>query len=87
MKITEYLNLKVRTRGGRYEYSNEEVGWILKGHGFEKDRNGSGMVLRFSGNNMRLLHRLVRTFALDLPKMPGCAHCAGPDTIVAQESV
>ena len=70
MKITEYLNLKLRTRGGRYEYSDEEVGWILKGHGFENDRNGRGMVLRFSGNNTRLLHRLVRTLGLDLPEMP-----------------
>jgi hypothetical protein len=87
MKITEYLNLKLRTRGGHYEYSNEEVGWILKGHGFEKDRNGSGMILRFSGNNTRLLHRLVRTLGLDLPEMPGCTDCTGPDTIVAHESV
>ena len=35
-KITEYLNLRLRIRGGRYEYSEEEVGWILKGHGFDR---------------------------------------------------
>ena len=86
-KITEYLNLKLRIRGGRYEYSEEEVGWILKGHGFNRRRNGSGMVLRFSGDNTRLLHRLVRRFGLDLPELPGCADCAGPNTMVAQESV
>ena len=86
-KITEYLNVKLRTRGGRYEYSDVEVGWILKGHGFEKDRNGSGMILRFSGNNTRLLHRLVRTLGLDLPEMPGCTDCIGPDTIGVHESV
>ena len=86
-KITEYLNLKVRIRGGSYEYSAEEVGWILKGHGFDRPRNGSGKVLRFSGDSTRLLHRLVRRFGLDLPELPGCADCAGPNTIVAQESV
>jgi hypothetical protein len=86
-KITEYLNLKLRIRGGLYEYSEEEVGWILKSHGLDRRRNGSGMVLRFSGNNTRLLHRLVRRFGLDFPELPGCANCAGPDTIVAQESV
>jgi hypothetical protein len=86
-KITEYLNLKLRIRGGRYEYSEEEVGWILRGHGFDRRRNASGMVLRFSGENTRLLHRLVRRFGLDLTEMPGCADCAGPDTIVAQKSV
>ena len=86
-KITEYLNLKVRIRGGSYEYSAEEVGWILKGHGFDRPRNGRGKVLRFSGDSTRLLHRLVRRFGLDLPELPGCADCAGPNTIVAQESV
>jgi hypothetical protein len=86
-KITEYLNLKVRIRGGPYEYSAEEVGWILKGHGFDRRRNGSGKVLRFSGDNTRLVHRLVRRFGLDLPEVPGCADCAGPNTIVAQESM
>jgi len=86
-KITEYLNLRLRTRGGHYEYREEEVGWILRNHGFDRRRNGSGMVLRFSGDNTPLLHRLVRRFGLDLPELPGCAVCAGPDTIVAQESM
>jgi hypothetical protein len=85
-KIREYLNLKLRIRGGLYEYSEEEVGWILKGHGFDRRRNGSGMVLRFSGDHVRLLHRLVRRFGLDLPTLPGCADC-GPDTIVDHVSV
>jgi hypothetical protein len=86
-KITEYLNLRLRIRGGRYEYSEEEVGWLLRGHGFDRRRNGGGKVLRFSGDHTRLLHRLVRRFGLDLPEPPGCADCAGPDTIVAQDSV
>jgi len=86
-KITEYLNLRLRTRGGHYEYREEEVGWILRNRGFDRRRNGSGMVLRFSGDNTPLLHRLVRRFGLDLPELPGCAVCAGPDTIVAQESM
>jgi hypothetical protein len=86
-KITEYLNLKVRIRGGSYEYSAEEVGWMLRDHGFKRHRKGQGMVLRFSGEHTRLLHRLVRGLGLDLPELPGCADCAGPNTIVAQESV
>jgi hypothetical protein len=86
-KITEYLNVTLRTRGGCYEYSNEEVGWILKGHAFKGHRTANGMILRFSGNNTRLLHRLVRTFGLDLPERPGCTDCTGQDTIVAHELV
>ncbi len=86
-KITEYLNLRLRTRGGLYEYSEEEVGWMLRDHGFERHRNGKGMVLRFSGEHTRLLHRLVRRLGLDLPEVPGCAHCAAPDAIVAQAFV
>ena len=46
-KITEYLNLKVRIRGGPYEYSAEEVGWILKGHGFDRHRNGQRQGVAF----------------------------------------
>jgi len=86
-KINEYLNLKLRIRGGLYGYNAEELGWILKSHGFDRRRNGSGKVLRFSGNNTRLLHRLVQRFGLDLPELTGCADCAGPNTIVAEESV
>jgi hypothetical protein len=83
-KITEYLNVMLRIRGGVYEYSTEEVGWILKGHGFDRRRNGSGKVLRFSSDNTRLLHRLAQRFGLDLPELPGCANCNGPDTNVVQ---
>jgi len=83
-KITEYLNLRLRIRGGLYEYSTEEVGWILKGHGFDRRRNGSGMILRFSSDNIRLLHRLAQRFGLELPEQPGCANCSVPDTNVVQ---
>ncbi len=86
-KIAEYLNFRLRTRGGLYEYSEEEVGWMLRDHGFKRHRKGQGMVLRFSGEHTRLLHRLVRGLGVDLPEVPGCTHCAGPNTIVAQESV
>jgi hypothetical protein len=86
-KITEYLNLRLRIRGGLYEYSTEEVGWILKGHGFDRRRNGSGMLLRFSRETNRLLHRLAQKFGLDLAELPGCADCSVPDMNVAQQSV
>ena len=83
-KITEYLNLRLRIRGGLYEYSTEEIGWILKGHGFDCCRNGSGMILRFSSDNIRLLHRLAQRFGLELPEQPGCANRNVPDTNVVQ---
>ena len=34
------------------------------------------MILRFSGDNIQLLHRLVRRLGLDLPEMPGCTDCS-----------
>jgi hypothetical protein len=86
-RITAYLNLRLRLRGGLYEYSTEEVGWILKGHGFDRRRNGSGMLLRFSRETSLLLHRLAQKFRLDLSELPGCADCSGPNANVAQQSV
>ena len=81
-KITEYLNLLLRTRGEEYEYSEADVGRILSHHGFRTNRIGSGIVLRFSSERKQLLHQLVRKFGLDLPRVPGCSHCAEPEANV-----
>ena len=83
-KIAEYLTVTLRTRGSRDEYSAERVGWILKKHGFVRDRNGPGRVVHFSGENTLLLHQLARNFGLGLPKVQDCPHCAEPKVIVAQ---
>jgi hypothetical protein len=77
-KIAEYLTVTLRTRGCRDEYSAERVGWILKKHGFVRDRNGPGRVVHFSGENTLLLHQPARNFGLDLPKVQDCPHCAEP---------
>jgi hypothetical protein len=81
-KITEYLNLRLRTRGEEYEYSEADVGRMLSHYGFRRDRIASGMVLRFSSEHKQLLHQLVRKFGLDLPRVQGCSHCAEPEANV-----
>lgn len=50
-KITDFLNLELRVRGNLYDYCPEQVGLILSNHGFTRRRNGSGMVVHFSGEN------------------------------------
>jgi len=74
----------LRTRGSRDEYSAERVGWILKKHGFDRDRSGPGRVVHFSGENTLILHQLARNFGLGLPKVQDCPRCAEPKVIVAQ---
>jgi hypothetical protein len=83
-QITERLNMLLRSRGSNWEHSAEEVGWLLKSHGFDRHRNGSGMELRFSANHMQLLHHLVRKFRLNLPKMPGCVNCKESESTVTE---
>ena len=86
-KITEHLNAQLRIRGEKYEYTEEEVGWILSHHGFCRSRIGSGMVLRFSSENNQLLHHLVHEFGLDLPPVQGCSYCSEPEAPVAVQVV
>jgi hypothetical protein len=54
------------------------MGWILKQLGFEKVRGAKGKLVRFSGENQQLLHRLVSRAWLDLPKVMGCPLCDLP---------
>src|SRR6266849_6623967 len=65
-KITEYLNVRLRTRGEKYEYNEEEIGRKLGQLGLKRHRNGSGMALKFSSENSRL-HQLARKSELNFP--------------------
>jgi hypothetical protein len=76
--MTQSLNKPLYKRRGRYQYSEEEMGWILKQLGFEKVRGAKGKLVRFSGENQQLLHRLVSRAWLDLPKVMGCPLCDLP---------
>jgi len=83
-KITEYLNVRLRTRGEKYEYNEEEIGRKLGQLGLKRHRNGTGMALKFSSENSRLLHQLARKSGLNFPKVPGCSDCAEPEVMGAQ---
>jgi hypothetical protein len=76
--MTQSLNKLLYKRRGRYQYSEEQMGWILKQLGFEKVRGAEGKLVRFSGENQQLLHRLVSLAGLDLPKVMGCPFCDLP---------
>ena len=77
-RTTQALNKLLFNRRARYQYSEEEMGWILKQQGFERVRGAEGKLVRFSGENEQLLHRLVSHAWLDLPKVPGCSLCDAP---------
>jgi hypothetical protein len=76
--ITRALNKLLYERKGRYQYSEEEVGWRLKQLGFERVRGAQGKVVRFSDENGKVLHRLVSRAGLDFAKVLGCPLCAVP---------
>jgi hypothetical protein len=77
-RIAQSLSKLLYKRGGRYQYSEEETGWILKQLGFERVRGAEGKLVRFSDENQQLLHRLVSLAWLDLPKDPSCPLCTAP---------
>jgi hypothetical protein len=74
--ITGLTNTLLRDRGETLEYSSEEVGWKLRAMGFYRRRNGNGMVLRFSRDNILRIHQLAERFALKLTVVDGCSDCA-----------
>jgi hypothetical protein len=75
-EITGLTNTLLRDRGETLEYSSEEVGWKLRAMGFYRRRNGNGMVLRFSRDNILRIHQLAERFALKLTVVDGCSDCA-----------
>jgi hypothetical protein len=82
-RLTELANALLRSRGEILEYSAAEIGWKLRNLGFDRHRNGRGMVLRFSLENRILLHRRAEGWGLDLRKVPGCDLCF-PQPAVAE---
>jgi hypothetical protein len=81
--IREWVNCLLRERGEIREFSSEEVGWKLRSLGFHRDRNGNGMLVRFSRENRARIHELGRFFRLDLPPVSGCPHCVDREVIDA----
>lgn len=73
--ITRLVNALIRSRGETLEYSEVEIGLMLRNLGLPRHRNGAGMVLRFSAENRKRLHDLAHDFGLALKKNPDCAAC------------
>ena len=83
-RLTELTNTLLRCRGETLVYNAAEIGWKLKGLGFPRHRNGSGMVLKFSQQNQSLLHHCAVRWSLKVPSYVECALCSSRETIVAQ---
>ena len=75
-RLTELVNALLRTRGELLEHSPMEIGWKLRGLGFDRQRNGEGMFLRFSMENRVLLHRRAKDWGLDSKTFAGCDLCS-----------
>lgn len=76
-KITELLNAALRSRGSRWEYSEEEVGRRLKKLGVPASgRNAKGKQLVLPGVSARV-HLLARSYAVSTQAIPGlkCEEC------------
>lgn len=73
--LTKRVNAILRSRGETSDLSSKQVGWKLRQLGLRRSRNAPGKFLRFSRDLRRQLHRLVRSFQLDLPKIAGCRDC------------
>jgi hypothetical protein len=74
-EITDLINALLRDRDSTLEYSAEEIGWRLRDLGFCRHRNGRGMVLQFSRENILRVHQLAQRFGLNLSAADGCADC------------
>jgi hypothetical protein len=75
-EITGLTNTLLRKRGETLEYCSEEIGWKLRDMGFCRRRNGGGMVLQFSRDNVLRIHQFAQRFALNLTAVDGCSDCA-----------
>jgi hypothetical protein len=79
-KITQLTNALLRDRGEILEYRNEEIGWCLKGFGLYRQREASGMLLRFSREHRWRVHQAARLCGLTLPLVDGCPDCDLPES-------
>jgi hypothetical protein len=79
--LTELVNTLLRTRGEFLEYNQMEIGWKLRALGFDRQRNGAGMFLRFSLENRILLHQRAKEWGLDARTIAGCDLCSPRPTV------
>jgi len=86
-RLADLTNTLLRSRGEILEYSAVEIGCKLRSLGFQRHRNGQGMVLKFSHENRLLLHKLALRWSLNLQIVPRCALCSLREAVVPQKVV
>ena len=79
-EVAGRVNALLRTRGEIKEYSSVEIGKMLAGLGINRTRKGAGMYIEFDTLTQRRLHRLARSFGVEM-KAPGCSECCGATVI------
>lgn len=75
-EITQLFNALRWSRGERDEYNEVEIGLMLANQGFPRNRNGSGMVVRFSLDVCQRLHALAVQCGLNPAKFSDCTTCS-----------
>jgi len=86
-ELTEKVNALLQSRGEFLEYSPEEIGWKLKNLGIGRRRGQKNNEVRFSRELSRHLHRLARSYGLNLPRHENCPDCASPEVVAAEEGM
>lgn len=85
-EIASRVNAILRNRGEIREYSDCDLGWMLKKMNLPTHRERSGQVVRSCWEVRRRLHQLACEFQLQLPTVPDCPDCTGPQ-LIEQPSV
>jgi hypothetical protein len=81
-QVTELVNVLLRSRGERLEYSAEEIGWKLRALGIPRHRGPKSMVVQFPREVSRRVHLLARNLGLKLqPRPENCADCIEPQIV------
>jgi hypothetical protein len=80
-EVQQRVNVLLRARGERLQYTVKEIGWKLSDLGLRRHRNAKGMVLKFSRELRGQIHDLAGKFGLALPKVNGCGECAPVEVI------
>jgi hypothetical protein len=74
-EVQKRLNALLRTRGEVVEFGSRDLGWMLRDLHLPRERKANGMVIRFSRDVRLQLHRLARTFKLELRNFADCPEC------------
>jgi hypothetical protein len=88
-QVADLTNALLRSRGEIREYSAEEVGWRLRDLGIPRHRGRNSMVVQFSREISRRVHRLARGFAIQPLKCnpKSCADCREPQIVAPNKIV